>query len=198
MDMKNKRVFGVGVGRVAAFALVAFAASISPAEAQTPRVELSGGYQYAHVPDLDLGGGWVADVTANITDVLGIVGEVSGARTSVTQRINSRQSIDVDFTLLTFMAGIRSASYSNSRVVPFMQVLGGVARGTASAGVPTAGFDVNVSETHPAIQSGGGVIVMLSKTAGIRAGVDYRAVYFEAGRDDEFRFTTTAVVAFGK
>jgi hypothetical protein len=198
MVMGKEHVMRARALRVAAVVLVTMAASVAAAEAQAPRVELSGGYQYTSVPDFNFAAGWFGDVTANISDVLGIVGEISGAHTTQTEQITSRQSVDVNVSLLTFMGGIRATAHGNRRLVPYMQTLAGAARGSASTDVQAAGFDIAVSETRPALQIGGGVIWMLTPKAGIRAGVDYRAVYFDGGQENEYRVATSAVFAFGK
>ena len=196
--MRNKSaVPGIAV-RIAALVIAASAASLTPAAAQTPKVELSGGYQYTHVPDLNFAIGWFGDATANINDLFGIVGEVSGARTTETVQVNSRQSVDVDLTLLTYMGGIRTASHINTHAVPFVQVLVGGARVGGGANVPSTSFNIGVSESHPAVQWGGGVLLMLTPKVGIRAGADYRAVYFDGGRESEFRVASGVVVALGR
>jgi hypothetical protein len=147
---------------------------------------------------MNFGLGWSGDVTANVTDLWGIVGEVSGAHTSMTQFVSPRQSVDVNLSLMTFMGGVRIASHINPRFVPFVQVLGGVARASGGTNVPTIGFNVGVSSTQPALQWGGGVLVMIKRNLGVRAGADYRAVYWEGGRENEFRIGSGIVVAFGQ
>lgn len=196
--MRTPGVARVVSVRIGVLAIAAIASSMTLAEAQTPKVEVSGGYQYTRVPDLNLGVGWFGDVAANLGDLFGVVGEVSGARTTMTEQVNSRQSVDVNLTLLTYMGGVRVASHINTKVVPFVQVLAGGARISGEAAVPTTAFNVSLSESHPALQWGGGVLLMVSRTVGIRVGADYRAVFFDGGRENEFRVGSGVVLAFGR
>ena len=197
--MRSRRSrFRVAMRMSGAFAMVATAGLMTPAAAQTPKVEASVGYQYTHVPDLNFAAGWVGDVTANVNDLFGIVGEVSGAQTTQTEQISSRQSVDVSLRLLTYMGGVRVASHINPKVVPFVQVLMGSARFSGTANVPTTTFNLGMSESHFAMQSGGGVLLMINPRVGIRVGADYRAVVFEGGQENEFRVASGVVVALGK
>jgi hypothetical protein len=184
--------------RIGAIAIATVALSMTPAAAQTPAVEVSGGYQYTHVPDLNLAVGWFGDVAANINDAFGVVAEVSGAHTTMTERVSSSQSVDVELTLLTYMGGIRAASHANPKVVPFVQFLAGGARLSGGAAVPSTSFNVSVSESRPATQLGGGVLLMLTNRVGIRVGADYRTVFFDGGRENEFRAESGVVVALGR
>ena len=61
---------------VAATALIAASASV--AAAQTPKIEVAGGYAYLHETDLSVPAGWFASGGGILNDMLAIVGAVSG------------------------------------------------------------------------------------------------------------------------
>jgi len=170
-----------------------------PAGAQDlPRVEVSGGYQYLNertlAEELDEGNihGWYADVAGNVNRWLSVVGEVTGAYKS----IDFFGVASVDVNVHTFMGGVRLSSRSNARVVPFGQVLFGVARGSFGASV----FGESIgdeSSTEFALQPGGGVNFMVSDAFGVRVAADYRRIAVDEG-SNEFRVAVGAVVSFGR
>lgn len=132
----------------------------------TPKVEVSGGYQYAAFKASGddsfekFPAGWYADVAFNATPIFAIVGNVGG---------NYKTIDDEDFTLKVheFLLGVRLGSHSNAHVVPFGQVLVGGGHLKASGGGDS------ISESRLSFLVGGGVNVMASRSVGFRAGLDY-------------------------
>jgi hypothetical protein len=169
----------------------------TPAAAQdTPRVEVSGGYNFftgkaSGDDDWEkFAKGWYADVAGNVTETIGIVGQVTGNYKTI-------EDIEGDFDLKihTYMFGVRGSS--PGRVRGFGQVLFGAANLKGS--VP--GF--SVSETDPAFQVGGGVTVLNTGNVGFRAGVDYLRIMakddgevLEGDSVNGFRFNVGVVIGF--
>lgn len=150
---------------------------VLPARAQSSKFELSGGYSLLHEQDRseDYPAGWVAAVTGNVTDWIGVAAEVSGNYRTCEkcQRgpFTSQRSrgTDLDLAMYTYMVGPRLAARM-SRVTPFAQVLLGgthVSGGVEFDGSLTTGFSY---------QPGGGVDVYLTPTIGLRVQGDYRVV----------------------
>ena len=125
-----------------------------PAQAQNDAGELSAGWQLLHFEEETFSRGWYADVLGNLTDSLGVVGEVSGHyRTIDETRLDAGVAVNVSAYLRihTFMGGIRAGSQGPVR--GFGQFLVGGVRLGASDATDSA------SETNVAIQLGGGVNV---------------------------------------
>jgi hypothetical protein len=172
-----------------------------------PKVTLSGGWQLQRVVEETLAKGWYVDFGGNLDRTFAIVGEVSRGSKSVTEadvvsgvRVTATGSMTVD----AYLAGVRFSARASPRVVPFGQVLTGVARGQGSVdGIATAnGLTVTVSEsessTNLASVFGGGVDLFLTRVAGVRIGGSYMRI---AGADGEgganvLRFGVGFVAAF--
>jgi hypothetical protein len=148
------------------------------AAAQASRFEVSGGYQTTRVADQGLPFGWSADVATNLNGTWSVVGEVSGA-----YRIEEDQDLGVDvrISVHSLGAGARWSSRVASRIIPFLQVLGGAARAAASARL----FDKDVGDTSMnfMLQPGGGVNLKMTETLGLVGQVDYRRVFAEDEED---------------
>jgi hypothetical protein len=169
----------------ALFVVVGFAV---PAMAQdAPKVEVSGGYNYLHVPDESVPAGWYLDATGNITPTFGIVGQLTGNYKSFDD-----DAIDpFDSKLHTFMGGVRVNARAVSGVTPFAQVLLGAARASASSDLLG---DLG-SSTDAALQLGGGVKFMPG-TIGLQVGADYLRIFTEDEGTNAFRFAAGIVVGF--
>lgn len=105
--------------------------------------------------------GWYVDAAANVTNSVGVVGQVSG-------NYKHFDDDDFDLRLHTFMGGVRVSS--PGRVRGFGQFLVGGANFKASDDIDS------VSETDLAIQMGAGVTIMGSGNVGLRVGADYLRV----------------------
>ncbi len=168
-----------------------------PVAAQgTPKAEISGGYNYFAAKGSEddewtkFPKGWYFDVAGNVTQMVGIVGQVTG-------NYKTFEDPGGDFKLKvhTFMAGVRAGSAG--RVRGFGQVLFG--------GMNLRGSDAfeSGSQTNFAIQVGGGVSVMGSGNVGLRLGLDYlRAMAKDDGEIDDdsfngFRFNVGVTLGIG-
>ena len=169
----------------------------TPAAAQdTPRAEISGGYNFFSGKasgDEDwekFPKGWYADVAGNVTETIGIVGQVTGNYKTIEDSDG-----DFDLKIHTYMFGVRGSS--PGRVRGFGQVLVGAA--SLKGSVP--GF--SATQTNFAFQFGGGVTVLNTGNVGLRAGVDYLRIKGKEdgevlGDDDVngFRFNVGVVIGF--
>jgi hypothetical protein len=167
---------------VAAGVLLALAA---PATAQVSRLAVSGGYQITRAANQTLPIGWSGDVAATLSTKWSIVGEVSGA-----YRIEKDEDLGVDVrvSIHSFGAGARWSSRVATRILPFLQLLGGAARAATDARL----FDTSVgdSATKFMVQPGGGVNLRVTETFGLGGQVDYRRVFVddESGRSGGNQF----------
>jgi len=180
-----------------------------PAFAQsTPRVELSGGYQFLNFSFEDQSEsmplGWYADVAGNLTPMFGLVFQVGGNYKSFEESqtiggITARASVDLK--VHEFLGGLRVNVRSNSAVVPFAHVLAGGINGSikvsASAtipGQPPFSFEDSDSGTDLAMEVGGGANISLGGAVGIRVGMDYLRVFAEDSGANLFRFHAGVVI----
>ena len=194
--------------RVLVLCLTALALAI-PARAQTtPKVELSGGYQFLN---FSLNGenesmpvGWYFDVAGNLTPMIGVVFQVGGNYKSFEESVSVggiTATATADLKVHEFLGGVRLNLRSNSAVVPFGQVLIGGLNGSAKVsgsttipGQPPITFDDEDSSTNFGLQAGGGVNFGLTETIGLRAGADYLRVFAEDEGANLFRFHVGIVI----
>jgi opacity protein-like surface antigen len=170
-----------------------------PVAAQTPRVEVSGGYQFLNVSadlesidtgdlpvrnvDQSLPTGWYIDLAGNLNRHFGVVFEAGGNYKSVSESATFAgiaASASVDLKVHEFMGGVRYSSRANPTVVPFGQFLIGAINGSAKVtasgsvtGSPGFSFSGEASGTDIALQAGGGMQLRLTDKFGIRVGADY-------------------------
>ena len=77
----------------------------APVSAQDrPAGEIAGGYSYLRdvTDDLNIPGGWFLAGGLNVTDIVAVVGEVSGAH-----KTEQEFGLEVNADLYTFMGGVR-------------------------------------------------------------------------------------------
>ena len=119
-----------GIGKQFAggvFLVVALLLAPTRAVAQVTRVEVSGGWSYAHEPEVSIPAGWYASGGGYLNNWLGIVGEVSGHYKTI-----SEFGIDVKTSMHLFGAGPKFAYRRNPRFTPYVQALFGGGRAKAS------------------------------------------------------------------
>jgi outer membrane protein with beta-barrel domain len=177
--MRNKFVLGV---------LLVFLAS--PAFAQAPRAEISGGYSFLRDQDLNMNfNGWVGSVTGNFNRWFGVEGE-AGGNYKTTQVLGS----DINMSVHSFVAGPRFTARTGEglEITPFAHVLVGAAHGTASF------LGTGASTTNALFQPGGGIDYWLRPKVGIRFGGDYRRLFAEGGGANEFRFHIGVILGLGR
>lgn len=154
----------------AAAAVAMMMATSSPAQAQSSG-EFSGGYQYAHVPNESLPGGWYADYAVPVNGMWAVFGEVNGS-----YKNGAKQH--------TYGGGLRFLG----RMMPSVRAYGQVLFGGATFSVSS------FSESAFAMQFGGGVNIPVDAKWGVRIGADYRPVFFSDDTENQFRFVVGVVV----
>ena len=159
-----------------------------------PKVDLSGGYNLLRFTDETLPGGWYADVAGNLSEMIGLVGQVDG-----NYKTFGFSGLSVDTKIHGFMGGVRVNSRRNAKAVPFGQVLFGGVRTSGSSNLSgVLPFSVGESETDAALQVGGGVNVMPAGNVGLRVGADYIRMFTPDQGTNVFRFSAGVVLPFGK
>jgi opacity protein-like surface antigen len=192
-----------------------------PVAAQTPRVEVSGGYQFLNVSadlesidtgdlpvrdvDQSLPTGWYIDLAGNLNRHFGVVFEAGGNYKSISESATFggiAASASVDLKVHEFMGGVRYSSRANPTVVPFGQFLIGAINGSAKVtasgsvtGSPGFSFSGEASGTDIALQAGGGMQLLLTDKFGIRVGADYLHILADEGGVNAFRFAAGVVLA---
>jgi opacity protein-like surface antigen len=192
-----------------------------PVAAQTPRVEVSGGYQFLNVSadlesidtgdlpvrdvDQSLPTGWYIDLAGNLNRHFGVVFEAGGNYKSVSESATFAgiaASASVDLKVHEFMGGVRYSSRANPTVVPFGQFLIGAINGSAKVtasgsvtGSPGFSFSGEASGTDIALQAGGGMQLRLTDKFGVRVGADYLHILADEGGVNAFRFAAGVVLA---
>jgi len=182
-----------------------------------PRIELSAGWRLLHATDVNeqfdetLAAGWYADVAWNVTNAIALVGDVAGAYKTFEEAITelgARVDVTAEVDVHTFLGGVRVSARQLPRVVPFGQVLFGVAHGKVdvegSATIPstiprlppvTIRIDESESSNEFALEAGGGVTLNLIEAVGIRIAGSYMRIGTEDG-SNAFRFGVGAVLGF--
>lgn len=166
-----------------------------PGGIPVPLVEVSGGYMFmrdfSDRPNADgtnFPAGWYFSGAVNPYRWFGVVGEASGSYKNHFDVNYSGLRYSNDARVLTFMGGPRFFR-KVGRVVPFAQVLAGVAHmrlKTRFSKPFIPGLDnIQESVTDFAVQPGGGVTVLLTEHVGARVAADYRSIinFDEDGND---------------
>lgn len=147
-----------------------------PALAQTPVVEVSGGYQAPYDNSIAewFPAGWSLDIAANVNSAWGLLAQVSRAS-------RSEGELDLDLDVYTFGGGVRWSHRSTSRLVPFAQLVAGGSRLGSRADL--AGHELTVSQMKWIVQPGGGVNVLVLKGWGVVGEADYRRIFLDKEED---------------
>ena len=142
--------------------------------------------------------GWYVEIARNVNRWFGIVGEVSGAYKTTSERTSNDQIADVASTLHTFMGGVRLSARLNRRIVLVHPVLVGGAH--ASVRTDAGAQALRSSETQFALQTGLGINWAVTEDFGMRVAADYRRVIIGGDRNDdnEYRFILGIVLPLGK
>ena len=190
------------------FCLVAMATALPVSAQSTPKVELSGGYQFLN---FSLGGeseampvGWYFDVAGNLTPMLGVVFQVGGNYKTFDESVaigGITATASADLKVHEFLGGVRMNLRSNRAVVPFGQFLVGGVNGSAEVsasttipGLPPFAFNQGVSGTDFGLEAGGGVNFALTDAIGLRTGADYLHVFADGDGANLFRFHVGVVI----
>jgi hypothetical protein len=163
-----------------------------PAAGQTPPMpptDLSLGYQTLHIPGQNYPLGVFVGLSTRLTDVVRIVGE---AGLSLNQQPSANQSGTLSF----YQYGVGPRVHaSGGRVVPYAQVLFGGVHSRANL-TTTGNTPFNASTNGWMVQPGAGVIIPMTRTFAIQAGLNYRRVIFPGNNDNETSVVAGVRIAF--
>lgn len=179
-----------------------------PAHAQkeAPKVELAGTYAYLRL-NLKGAGGWseglqvnggTGSITFNVTNSLGIVGEIGGYNSST---VSSAQGQDVSFA--SYLFGPRYSIRKWDVVTPYFQTTFGGVKGNHSLFATGTGTElINTGTNSFAWTMGGGMDAAVTKHLAVRV---IQAEYFLTrwnglgnNNQNSFRVETGLVWRFGK
>jgi hypothetical protein len=153
--------------------LICLAVTI-PADAQTPRIEISGGYQITRTPDQILPLGWNVDAAVNLDNHWSAVGELDRSEKTIS---DESLGVDVDLSVNTFSGGARWWAWRGRQIAPFLQLLTGTTRAGARAEILSR--RIGESSTHLMLQPGGGVNLRVHDSFGVVGRLDYRRVFLD-------------------
>ena len=129
--------------------------------------------------------GWLFSASGHVAGPFSLVGEIGANYQSL-----DIYGVEVTIDLHSYLGGVRYAPTLGSRVRPFVQVLAGLGRLSASTGVSGDAGNAFVS------QFGGGADIMATKKVALRLQGDYRALRGDGTSWSEFRFATGVVYKF--
>jgi hypothetical protein len=174
-----------------------------PAAAQDrDKGDVSFGYQFLSLSANDetesMPAGWFVDVAGNLNRSVAVVAQFGGNYKSLSESIavgGVTASANADIRLHQFMGGVRVSAHPSTTVVPFVHVLAGASYGSVSysgtgsiAGQTVLAVSGADSGTNFALQAGGGTNIWMTRTVGLRIGVDYVRVFETDAGANVFRF----------
>jgi hypothetical protein len=169
-----------------AVCLAAWPAPAAAQAADTPTVEITGGFQLLHIPDETYPFGWNIDLSgpAGGHDLVRWVGEGGMAR-------DNPLPVGDALNFYHVGAGVRFMPAERRHAAPFFQLLGGVAYTSARRST-----NPNLASTSgawgPMVQPGLGVSVPMNRYLAIVGQADYRLAIFHAQADNEIRLSLGA------
>jgi opacity protein-like surface antigen len=179
---------------------------------RTPLAELSAGHMFmrevnlsddlSEVDHVNFPVGWYFSGAVNPTDWFGLVGEVSGSHKNDFKLTVFDVNTSSDAQVYTYMGGGRFF-HRFGRLVPYAQVLAGVAHMRMKVTVLDMPGSITESATEFAIQPGGGIGVYVTDNLGLRLGADYRSIidFVKNEKNDyshEFRVISGFTLQWGR
>jgi len=193
------------------FAVVLFAPALPASAQNVGRGDVSAGWRLLRAMDVGIDGGsegfpagWYADVAVNLDDAFAIVGDVAGAYKSIEgteTALGFTVSSKADINIHTVLGGLRYSMRQRPRMVPFAQVLFGLAHGSANLeqSVTVAGRTTSRSESESsnefAFDIGGGVTFAATDSIDLRVGASYLRIGADDGSNG-IRFSVGAAFPF--
>jgi opacity protein-like surface antigen len=173
------------VRKLIVLAVVLFSLSLYGVAADTPKVDVYGGYSFLHVGSGVSGvdglntSGWDAEVSGNFNRYLGITADISG------QYKNDLFGTNANGRLHNFLFGPTLTYRSKSKLTPF---------GHALFGVSHASGDNVTSDNAFAMAFGGGLDVKVAKAVSLRLGqLDWLQTRFVDDSQNHFRYSAGVV-----
>jgi len=149
----------------------------APAASNTPTFELSGGYQFLHVPDQNFPFGLNVDGARHYGS-LGLVAELGWSHGS-----DDSEGVDASFNAWNYGVGGRWTRFNSGRMWPYAQVILGAE--TLHSSFEVGGVDTSDTQTSFMLQPGVGVTYVVSDGFGIFGQVDYRRTFFDEPDDTD-------------
>jgi len=175
------------------FLVVVLTLSLGCMAADTPRVEVFGGYSYLRVDSsLSMSGttalnanGWDASVTGNFNRFLGMTAEFNGEYES-----QNFEGVNTTEHFRNMLFG-PTVSYRTKKFTPFVHALFGVSH------LATSTMGVSTGDNAFATAIGGGVDLKITRMLALRvAQVDYVGTRFDSDSQNHFRVASGLVVRF--
>jgi len=193
------------------FAVVLFAPALPASAQNVGRGDVSAGWRLLRAMDVGIDGGsegfpagWYADAAVNLDDAFAIVGDLAGAYKSIEgteTALGVTVSSKADIKIHTVLGGLRYSMRNRPRLVPFGQVLFGLAHGSANLeqSVTVAGRITSRNESESsnefAFDIGGGVTVAATDRFDLRVGASYLRIGADDGSNG-IRFSVGAAFPF--
>jgi len=170
--------------------------TIQIALAQTPRVEVFGGYSYLHEPSLNLNG-WNGAATINVYRCVGITADFSGHYWSTSLSAPLVGALDIRNHIHSYTFGPTVSLRNQTRFTPFVRFLAGGSRLTFKGTVASA--TGSASEDHFTVVSGGGFDITVNRRIAVRpVQLDYHGVHFSGGWMNSLRYSAGVVFRLGE
>ncbi len=163
---------------------------VSAMAQETPKAEVFGGYSYTRdvTDDQNFQGG-TGSVAFNANNWFGVVGDFAGYKATGLPS-------GVSASLFTYTFGPRVSYRKNEKATPFVHVLFGGARASASASA--FGIRISTSENAFAMAFGGGFDVKASPHVAIRLiQADYALTRFSSTTQNNIRISAGIVFRLG-
>jgi hypothetical protein len=189
--------------KAAIFILVLFACQITLA--QTPRLEVFGGYSFLHEPGANFNG-WNGAATINVYRCVGITADFSGnywSRASGISSLNGQFDIDLHEGVYTYTFGPSLSWRNKTRFTPFVRFLAGGSHISVKSTVRSVTGSGSVdhftdSVDHFTVVGGGGLDITLNRRLAIRpVQLDYHGVH-SGGWMNSMRYSAGVVFRFGE
>ena len=167
------------------------------------RLDVSGGWQMLQFED-DSMHGWNSDVALNLNRVVALVGGIDGLYETFEDSGpagNLIVTLKAETRVRTFLGGARLNLRTIRRIVPYFEVLGGAAHVSDTATITVTGLVIapeitEASDTHSALQIGGGVTLDLSELLGVRVAVARRRFFMDGESSGATRVAVGAALRF--
>ena len=167
------------------------------------RLDVSGGWQMLQFED-DSMHGWNSDVALNLNRVVALVGGIDGLYETFEDSGpagNLIVTLKAETRVRTFLGGARLNLRTIRRIVPYFEVLGGAAHVSDTATITVTGLVIapeitEASDTHSALQIGGGVTLDLSELLGVRVAVARRRFFMAGESSGATRVAVGAALRF--
>lgn len=179
------------MNRLSRVSLVALFASGLMCAGAASAQDVTVGYQFQRLEDLNFPVGVGFDASLPINDSISVVGQFDWSRKTESETVFGT-SVKASANLATFGGGIRwTAPGVSAR--PFVQGLVGAMRASANCkvgGLDCSDFvgDLDTSATNFMVQFGGGLAIPISASTDGVAQIDYRRAFADGGGANDVRF----------